>query len=90
MLIKNQLFYGNKFKEINNLILKLVDRKFFEMEFNYDIFIQHVLSDKKNKGDNICFVLLDEIGKSKLIYVKRDKIEPDLKKLLKSIFPNYK
>jgi len=60
------------------------------MEFNYDIFIQHVLSDKKNKGDNICFVLLDEIGKSKLIYVKRDKIEPDLKKLLKSIFPNYK
>lgn len=90
MLIKNQLFYGNKYEEINNLILKLVDRKFFEMEFNYDIFIQHVLSDKKNKGDNICFVLLDEIGKSKLIYVKRDKIEPDLKKILKSIFSNYK
>ena len=68
MLIKNILFYGDKYDYINNFILELVDPKFFNIEFNYSEFIKHILSDKKNKGNDICFILLDEIGKSKIIY----------------------
>jgi 3-dehydroquinate synthase len=89
MYIKNELFYEGKYKEINNIILELVNKKFFEIDFNYNQFINHVLSDKKNKGDNIFLILLDEIGKSIFIYKKKEEIEYNLKIILKKIFINY-
>ena len=87
--IKNELFYDKKYKEINDIILDLVDKKFFEVEFNYNEFINHVLSDKKNKGDNIFFILLDEIGKSIFVYKKKEEIEYNIKIILKKLFKNY-
>jgi len=89
MYIKNELFYEGKYKEINSIILELVDKKFFEVEFNYNEFINHVLSDKKNKGDNIFFILLNEIGKSIFIYKKKEEIEYNIKIILKRLFKNY-
>ena len=86
MYIKNKLFYHDKYKEINDLILELVDPKFFTIIFDYNKFIEHVLLDKKNNGDNICFILLDDIGKSLFIYKKKNEIETDLKIVLKNIF----
>ena len=63
MFINNKLFYDNKYAEINNLILKLINPKFFEINFTYNEFIKHILSDKKNRGNDICFIILNEIGK---------------------------
>jgi 3-dehydroquinate synthase len=86
MLIKNKLFYGDKYADINNLILKLINPKFFDIDFDYTDFIKHVLSDKKNKGNNVCFILLDDIGKTKIIYKNIFEIEHELKQILISLF----
>ena len=86
--IKNVLFYEDKHNEINNLILQLVDSKFFQVKIDYDNFIKHVLSDKKNNGDNICFILLDEIGKSIMVYKKLSEIIDNLRRVMAKIFSN--
>jgi 3-dehydroquinate synthase len=89
MYIKNELFYEGKYKEINEIILNLVDKKFYEIELNYNEFINHVLNDKKNKGDNIFFILLNDIGKSIFIYKTKEDIEEKIKIILKKLFKNY-
>lgn len=86
MLIKNILFYGDKYDYINNFILELVNPKFFNIEFNYSDFIKHILSDKKNKGNDICFILLDEIGKTKIIYKNINTIEKKLNDIFIKFF----
>ena len=86
MLIKNILFYGDKYDYINNFILELVDPKFFNIEFNYSEFIKHILSDKKNKGNDICFILLDEIGKSKIIYKNIINVEKTMNDIFIKLF----
>jgi 3-dehydroquinate synthase len=92
MYIKNKLFYEQKeeYKEINDLILEMVNPEFFKASFNYEEFIKHVLLDKKNKGTKICFILLDEIGKSIFLYKERSEVEENLKKILKDLFINFK
>ena len=86
MYIKNVLFYGEKYNEVNNMILEMVHPKFFETGFNYDIFIKHLLSDKKNNGDNICFILLDEIGASIIAYKKLDDFYIPLLNIIEKLF----
>lgn len=86
MLIKNKLFYDDKYYNINKLIFELVNPKFFNIEFNYLDFKKHILSDKKNKGNQVCFILLDEIGKSKVIYKNIEEVDCKLKNILISIF----
>lgn len=92
MYIKNKLFYEKKeeYKEINDLILEMVNPDFFKASFNYNEFIKHVLLDKKNKGNKICFILLDEIGKSIFLYKEKEEVEENLKKILKELFINFK
>jgi 3-dehydroquinate synthetase len=90
MYIKNCLFYKDKYNDINDLILSLVDKKFFEIEFSFEDFINHILSDKKNDGDNICFILLDEIGKTIITYRKIDEIKNLLEIIIKKIFSSKK
>lgn len=84
--IKNKLFNYNKYEDIDNFILDLVNPKFFDIDFNYSEFISHILSDKKNKGDQICFITLDEIGKSKIIYKNINDVNNKLKEILISLF----
>jgi 3-dehydroquinate synthase len=86
MFIKNKLFYEDKYTDINNLILKLISPKFLNIEFNYSNFITHVLSDKKNKGNEVCFILLDDIGKTKIIYKNIHDVEYKLKEILTALF----
>jgi 3-dehydroquinate synthase len=85
MLIENILLYGDKYDYINNFILELIDPKFFNIEFNYSDFIKHILSDKKNKGNDVCFILLDEIGQSKIIYKNINNVE----KIMSEIFVKF-
>jgi 3-dehydroquinate synthase len=85
MLIENIFLYGDKYDYINNFILELIDPKFFNIEFNYSEFIKHILSDKKNKGNDVCFILLDEIGQSKIIYKNINNVE----KIMSDIFVKF-
>ena len=68
--IKNRLFYQDKHKSINDFIIEIVPSKFLNVEINYDIFVGHLLSDKKNSGDKICFINLEQIGKTIFDYKK--------------------
>jgi 3-dehydroquinate synthase len=86
MYIKNKLFYDNKYEDINNFILKLVDEKYFKITFDYTVFIKHILSDKKNDGDKICFILLEDIGKTIFIYKDLKEINSQLESIIISLF----
>jgi len=86
MYIKNILFYGEKHNEINNIILEMVHPTFFEIEFKYEVFINHLLSDKKNNGELICFILLDEIGKTIFAYKKLDEFYIPLLDIIEMVF----
>ena len=66
-----QEFYESPFSQIRGKNFKLLD-------------FMRIYS--KNNGDNICFILLDDIGKSLFIYKKKNEIETDLKIVLKNIF----
>jgi 3-dehydroquinate synthase len=90
MYIKNKLFYDDKHKEINNLILEMVNEKFFNIDFDYDIFIKHILSDKKNNGNEICFILLEGLGKTKFLFKNLQEINVNLKKIISSLFKKIK
>lgn len=90
MYIKNKLFYKDRHKEINDLILEMVNKTFFEVEFDYDVFIKHILSDKKNNGNEICFILLEDVGKTKFLFRKIEEINVPLKKLISGLFKKIK
>lgn len=68
MYMINRIFYNNKFEDINTFILSIIPEKYKKIEISYAIFIQNVLNDKKNNGDNICFILLEEVGRTKMVY----------------------
>jgi len=86
MYVKNVLFYGEKYEEINQLILDLVDKNYFNIDFDYNEFLLHLSSDKKNEADNICFILLEEIGKTVIVYKKKEEFDVKLKEILKDLF----
>ena len=86
MYVKNKLFHDNKHNEINELILEMVDIKFFKADFNYDVFISHVLADKKNEGDNVCFIVLDDIGKTNFVYKHISFMTDKLRKIMSELF----
>lgn len=88
MLMINRLFYKNKYEEINSYILDLIPEKFKKLTLTYDTFTQHVLNDKKNNGDQICFILLDEIGKSIFVFKRLSEINNDLKNIFDDLFSN--
>ena len=86
MYVKNKLFYDDKHLQINNIILKLIDPLYLNFKFDYDVFISHILSDKKNNGNNICFILLDEVGKSNIIYTQIENVNLKLKQIIFELF----
>lgn len=86
MYIKNKLFYDDKYENINNLILNMVNKKFFDISFNFLSFIEHILSDKKNKGNDVCFILLEEVGNTIITYKKIDEFCIPLQKIIADLF----
>ncbi len=85
MYIINTLFY-NKYTELNNYILNIIPDKFKKINISYDVFLNALLNDKKNDGNKIGFILLDEIGKSIFIFKEIHEIEKDLKNIFKDLF----
>jgi len=47
MLIKNMLFYDDKYTEINDFILELIPDKFKNINVDYNVFLGNMLNDKK-------------------------------------------
>jgi len=86
MYIINKLFYGEKYDKLNSYMLQIIPTKFKKINMSYEIFINSVLSDKKNDGDNICFILLDEIGKSIFVFKKLHEIDSQLKNIFSELF----
>lgn len=86
MYIINKLFYQNKYADLNKFMIKMIPEKFKKINISYDVFINSVLNDKKNDGDNVCFIILDEIGESKFIFKKINEINNDLKNIFDELF----
>lgn len=86
MYIINKVFYKNKYEDLNRFMLKMIPDKFKKINISYNEFINSVLNDKKNDGDNICFILLDDIGKSIFVFKKLNDINDDLKKIFHELF----
>lgn len=70
--MKCALYLSNKFGDLNNddykqscQLLSKFDLPSLNID-NKDIFINFVKNDKKFRGENIRFILLDEIGKSRI------------------------
>lgn len=89
MLIVNKLFDVNdKYYDINTQIYDLIPNKFKNINLSYDIFIKHLLNDKKNDGTNICFVVLDDFGKISFQFRQLDIINKKLKEIFLQFFQN--
>ena len=86
MYIINKLFYQNKYEELNQIMIKMIPEKFKNINISYEVFINSVLNDKKNDGDKICFIILDEFGESKFIFKKINEINDKLKHIFDELF----
>jgi len=86
MYIINKLFYQDKYIDLNNYMISIIPDKFKKIQISYESFINSVLNDKKNDGNNICFILLDDIGKSKFIFKELNEINTDLKNIFDELF----
>lgn len=86
MYMINKLFYQDKYIDLNNYMVSIIPDKFKKIEISYDLFIKSVLNDKKNNGDNVCFILLDEIGSSKFDFKKICEINNNLKNVFNDLF----
>ena len=86
MLIKNMLFYDDKYKDINSYILELIPDKFKNIKIDYDLFLNYTLNDKKNEGNKICFILLNEIGESIFVFKEISEITYKLHNIFITLF----
>jgi len=89
MYLINKIFYDNKYDDVNKIILSMIDEKFLKIKIDFDIFIKHVMNDKKNNGSKICFILLDDYGKSLIIFKEKNEIENKIKDEFLKLFNNY-
>ena len=85
MYIVNTLFFDDKYKSINDLILEMIPDKYKKLNLSYDEFVKHLLNDKKNNGDNICFIILEEVGNIQFKFKKLDEINEKLKNIFYNI-----
>jgi len=88
MYLINKIFYDNKHSHVNNFIVNLIPEKFKNFSVSYTKLVDAVLNDKKNNGDNICFILLEEVGRTTITYNTFSKISDKLLTELNMLFVN--
>lgn len=86
MYIINKLFHNSKFDEVNKLILSMIPEQFKGMKISFDTFCLHLKNDKKNSGDEICFVILNQIGDTVFQYHKFKDVRNRLKDIIDTLF----
>uniref|UniRef100_A0A6C0I101 Uncharacterized protein n=1 Tax=viral metagenome TaxID=1070528 RepID=A0A6C0I101_9ZZZZ len=86
MIMINKLFYHDKYDDINKYMFDMIPQKFTQLNLSYDTFIDCILNDKKNDGDNICFIILENIGETRIIYKKLGEINDKLQNIFHTFF----
>jgi len=84
----NKVFHDSKFDEINKLILDMIPENFKGMKVSFNTFYSHLKNDKKNSGNNICFIVLNEIGVTVFKYETFEQVNERLKRVFDSMFIN--
>jgi 3-dehydroquinate synthetase len=74
MYLINKCFNNNLNNIINEEIYNLIDKKFLNIKVNSEKVIDHILNDKKNNGDMICFIILKDIGQTTISYYHKDEV----------------
>jgi len=88
MYMINKVFHDSKFDEINKLILDMIPENFKGMKVSFNTFYSHLKNDKKNSGNNICFIVLNEIGVTVFKYETFEQVNERLKRVFDSMFIN--
>jgi 3-dehydroquinate synthase len=88
MYIINTLFNPNKFEDVNKLIFDMIPADFKNIEISFDAFYVHLQNDKKNSGNNIFFIILNNIGNTIFESNKLEDIKEKLEIVLHSLFIN--
>ena len=86
MYFINRLFYEDKYKYINDYIDKMIPDKFKNLKIDYKKLLEYILNDKKNKGNKVCFILLDEYGRSIFVYKEVVEFREKLENIMKEFF----
>jgi 3-dehydroquinate synthase len=86
MYLINKCFDNDLPRDINEEIYKLIDKKFLNININPSNVIEHILNDKKNNGDMICFIILKDIGHTTISYYHKDDIKDKIMLEINSLF----
>lgn len=68
MYLINNIFDNELDIDINYTIYNLIDKKYLQINIDKQNLVKHILNDKKNDGDNICFIVLKSLGKTEITY----------------------
>jgi 3-dehydroquinate synthase len=74
MYLINKCFTNNLSTDINEQIYNLIDTKFLKINVNAEKVIDHILNDKKNNGDMLCFIILNDIGHTVISYYHKNNV----------------
>jgi len=78
----NKLFVKTDlFDDINNLILSMIPAKFL-VKLDIDKLCVFIKTDKKNMGNDICLIVLEDFGKSTFIFKNIELLKTELSRLL--------
>jgi 3-dehydroquinate synthase len=86
MIMINRLFNKGKFDDINKYMLDIIPEQLKNIKMSYDTFIECILNDKKNDGNNICFIVLEELGKTVFIYKKIEEFNSPMRLIFEEFF----
>ena len=77
MYFINKLFYNKDFDDINNYILNMIPTKYL-VKFDEELMINHIKNDKKNLGNDICFIIPITFGTFDIKFVNINNIMNEL------------
>ena len=80
----NTIFKIDALNQVNDSILDMIPTK-YHIHFNANSIIEHLKNDKKNKGNNICFIVPNDFGNFVIKYVNLADIEENIKKLFDTV-----
>lgn len=78
----NKLFDIDNFDDINKYIINMIPKKYF-IKLDPNDIIQHLKKDKKNNGNDICFIIPEKSGLFNIKFININIIHDKLFNLLK-------
>jgi 3-dehydroquinate synthase len=81
MYFINKLFEIKNLDIINEFILNMIPKKYL-LKFDNQKIITHIINDKKNLGNNICFIIPDNFGIFNIKFINIENIQSILNNIL--------